>query len=102
MQGSLRRLPWQAPVWHPGNGGSVVVPDIVQGHVDLWHGVVLLGLPLLKPLLPYLREGGSLNEFRIASLRNPSIDSSYYVVVFEEVVFPNRIQPKQAEFSTLN
>lgn len=98
MQGPLRRLPWQAPVWHAGEGGSEFVPGLVRRHVEFWDGVVLQDHPLRETLGSYLREGVSVHEFLIASHRGPSVDSPYKVDRFPGAVFANRIPPAHAGF----
>ena len=33
MQGPLRRVPWHAPAWDAGAGGSAFVPGFVRKHI---------------------------------------------------------------------
>lgn len=97
MQGPLRRLPWQAPVWHAGEEGSEFVPGILRKHVDFWGGVILQDQPLRENLVSYLREEVSINELLLASHRGASVGSPYKLDRFPGAVFQNRIPPAHAE-----
>ena len=39
MQWTLRRLPWHAPAWDAGAGGSAFVPGLARKHVTFWNEV---------------------------------------------------------------
>ena len=51
MQWPLRRLPWQAPAWDTGAGGSAFAPGFVRKHEAFWDEVVLQEHPLRDELI---------------------------------------------------
>ena len=98
MQGQSRCLPWHAPVWDSGTGGSEFVPGLVRRHVEFWDAVVLQGHPLRDELVSYLRDGVSVHSFLLDSCRGSSTASPYNEKHFPGAVFANRIPPAHAEF----
>ena len=49
-QRPLRQLPWHAPAWDAGAGGSAFVPGFVRKHEAVWDEVVLQEHPLCDEL----------------------------------------------------
>lgn len=98
MQGPSRRLPWHAPLWHAGDGGSEFVPGLVRKHVEFWDGVVLQSHPLRETLMSYLPERVSVHDFLISSHRGSSIDRPYNEGRFPGVLFAIRIPSSHATF----
>ena len=79
MQGPLRRMPWDAPVWNTGENGDQFVPGFVHQRVDFWHDIILPDHPLKDTLVSYLREGVGLQELLLHGYRGPSLDYLYDV-----------------------
>ena len=98
MQGPLRRMPWDAPVWNAGVDGGQFVPGFVRRHAVFWNDVILQDHPLRGTLMSYLREGVGLHDLLLTEYRGPSIDCPYVVGRFPGAVFQNRIPPTFASF----
>ena len=77
MQGPLRRMPWDAPVWNAGVDGGQFVPGFVRRHADFWNDIILQDHPLRGTLMSYLREGVGLHDLLLKEYRGPSIDCPY-------------------------
>ncbi|CAM9718774.1 unnamed protein product [Laminaria digitata] len=93
MQGALRRMPWNAPVWNAGVDGDQFVPGFVRLHVDFWNDIILQDHPLRDTLVSYLRDGVNLHDFLHSEYQGPSTDCPYDTGRFPGEVFENRIPP---------
>ena len=98
MQGPLRRMPWDSPVWNAWANGVQLVPGFVRQHADFWHDIILPDHPLKDTLVSYLREDVGLQDLLLHEYRGPSVDCPYDVGRFPGAVFLNRIPPSFAGF----
>ena len=65
MQGPLRRMPWDAPVWNAGVDGNQFGPGFVRRHVNFWHDIILKRQPLRDTMVLHVLRDGV--EFTIVS-----------------------------------
>lgn len=69
MQGPLRRMPWDAPVWNAGIDGNQFVPGLVRRHVEFWQDVMLPNHPLSDTLVSFVRDGVNLHDLFLMNSR---------------------------------
>ena len=81
MQGPLRRMPWDAPVWNAGVNGDQFVPGLVRRQVDFWHDIIPPGHPLRDTLVSYLRDGARLHDLLLSEYRGPSTDCPHLSLI---------------------
>ena len=98
MQGPLRRMPWDSPVWNAGENRGQFVPGFVRRHEDFWHDTILPVRPLRDALMSHLRDGVGLQDLLLHEYRGPSLVCPYDVGRFPGVVFQNHIPPSFAGF----
>ena len=97
-EGVTARLPWHAPVWDAGSGGSGFVPGLPRRHLPFWADVILREHPSRNVLIPYLRDGVSVHNLLVSPYAGPSADQPFRVDTLQEVERGNRIPPAFDDF----
>lgn len=93
MQGPLRRMLRDAPVWDAGANGDHFVPSFVRQYVGFWHDIIIQNHLLRGTLVSYLREGVGPHDLLLEEYGGPSIDCPYVVGRLPGVVFTNSVPP---------
>ena len=89
MEGELRRLPWQAPVWD----SKGFVPGFVRAHAGFWEDCILRDHPLRDTLTSYIRDGVDLYDLLLPKFRGESPSLPYNVDHFPQRIFSNHRWP---------
>ena len=89
MEGELRRLPWQAPVWD----AKGFVPGFVRAHAGFWEECILRDHPLRDTLTSYIRDGVDLYDLLLPKFRGESPSLPYNVEHFPQRIFSNHRWP---------
>ena len=84
MEGSLRRMSWNVPVWNAGVDEDQLVLGFLRKHVNFWYDIVLKGW---DTLVLYLRDGVDLHDLLPRKHRGRSSNCPYDVNQFPGAVF---------------
>ena len=93
MQGPLRCMPWDAPIWNAGVDGGQFVPGSVRRHVNIWLDIILEGHPFWDALVLHMLNGVDLHDRLLREYRGPSSDWPFDVGGCPGTVVQNRIPP---------